>query len=218
MLNKIHYPKYLYDIWRGIVRRCLDIKCHAYNRYGGRGIILFKEWHPQSKLNPNSKEPNPGFIVFMDYILKFLGDRPSEIYSLDRINNDGHYEPGNLRWATPSEQNNNSRVNIKITYTGETKTLSEWCDIFGLNYSVINSRLRRDKNIPFDRLFSTSKLEQRRGKRGPYKKREKTNHIMTLAQKSGLSFDTVRSRLRRGWSIEDIINTPSKRKRNIQCD
>ena len=86
---------HLYQTWKGIKARCLRPNCREYKWYGARGISIFPEW-----------EKN--YPAFRDYILQNLGPRPPEL-SLDRINNDGNYEPGNLRWATRSEQIKNSR-------------------------------------------------------------------------------------------------------------
>jgi hypothetical protein len=75
-----------------MVDRCYNSKCKSYPRYGGRGITVCPQW-----LTKNGK----GFAAFWRYV----GDPPAEgDYSLDRIDNDGHYEPGNVRWATRSQQ------------------------------------------------------------------------------------------------------------------
>jgi hypothetical protein len=86
----------LYKALYSMKGRCFNKQNPEYSNYGGRGISVCEEW----KLN---------FIAFSDYISATLGPRPSSRHSLDRINNDGNYEPGNLRWATPSEQNSNRR-------------------------------------------------------------------------------------------------------------
>lgn len=80
--------------YRQMVRRCTEIGRPDGDRYIGRGISIAAEW-----LGPR------GFQRFLEHV----GERPSDRHSLDRINNDGHYEPGNVRWATASEQNRNTR-------------------------------------------------------------------------------------------------------------
>lgn len=92
----LYYEK-AYKIWTGIKSRCVNKKDAHYPNYGARGIAIFDEW-----LN------NP--VSFIEYVSQ-LENYGKDKYSLDRINNDGNYEPGNLRWATCSEQSHNTRVN-----------------------------------------------------------------------------------------------------------
>jgi hypothetical protein len=85
----------LYHVWCSMIQRCTNSKCKAYPDYGGRGIKVFDHWRD--------------FINYQNYILATLGERPSEHHSLDRIDNDGNYELGNMQWATRSEQMKNRR-------------------------------------------------------------------------------------------------------------
>lgn len=86
---------HLFGAWNTMKQRCSNTKCQKYQSYGGRGIIVCEEWK-------NS------FQAFYDYVSK-LPHFDEKGYSLDRINNDGNYEPGNVRWATTKDQNNNRR-------------------------------------------------------------------------------------------------------------
>lgn len=86
----------LYNCWRGIKDRCLSPRNPKYARYGGRGICLYPAWASD-------------FDAFETWINENLGPKP-EGHSLDRIDNDGNYEPGNLRWASPSIQGLNRSV------------------------------------------------------------------------------------------------------------
>lgn len=79
-----------------MVHRCTNKKVPFWSRYGGRGIAVYGPWESD-------------FQAFLDYIESDLGPKPTPAHTLDRIDNDGNYEPGNLRWATPSEQQLNRR-------------------------------------------------------------------------------------------------------------
>ncbi|KKN23830.1 hypothetical protein LCGC14_0900860, partial [marine sediment metagenome] len=94
--TRIGKKYYLYNVWSGMRERCFNIKLKCYNNYGGRGINVYKEWLKD-------------YVAFKDYILNNIGERP-EGYSLDRIDNDGNYEPGNLRWASRSDQQYNRGI------------------------------------------------------------------------------------------------------------
>jgi len=80
----------MYDTWSNMLQRCLNQKHHKYSIYGARGITVCVRWRR------------------FENFLSDMGERPSGT-SIDRINNDGNYEPGNCRWATPKEQRANQR-------------------------------------------------------------------------------------------------------------
>lgn len=86
----------LYNTWRGILNRCYNESRHNYKYYGGRGITVCDRWR-------NS----------MALFLEDIGDRPSPKHTLDRIDNDGNYEPGNIRWAEWHDQRMNQRQRAK---------------------------------------------------------------------------------------------------------
>jgi hypothetical protein len=90
---------YLYTTWKFVNARCCDTDCKDYQGYGGRGIDIHARWSERCLF---------GFENFAEYVQSTLGPRPKGC-TLDRINNDGHYEPGNLRWATAKEQSANRR-------------------------------------------------------------------------------------------------------------
>ena len=95
--SKVGHVTPTYSSWQHMKKRCLDPSWHNYRRYGGRGITICDRWLGRQ-----------GFVNF----LADLGEKPPDT-SLDRINNDGNYEPSNCRWATPKEQNNNRSLRIR---------------------------------------------------------------------------------------------------------
>jgi hypothetical protein len=96
------------ETYKHMRRRCLNKKDKNFHHYGGRGIEF-------------------RFDSFQHF-LSSVGRAPSPKHSIDRIDNNGHYEPGNVRWATSYQQGLNRRNNRRITLDGVTKTLEEWCN------------------------------------------------------------------------------------------
>lgn len=107
--------------------RCLNSRTRWYHRYGGRGITVCERW----QFGEGGKT---GFQCF----LEDMGPAPSPEHSLDRINNDGHYEPSNCRWATPLEQASNKENRLR--YRG--KLLKQWAEARGLNYATVVTRFK----------------------------------------------------------------------------
>jgi hypothetical protein len=115
-----------YQAWKAIKARCNNPKSKPYKGYGGRGIKLHEPW-------------NQSFQSFFDYI----GERPSKKHSIERINNNGNYEPGNVIWSIQKQQSNNRRSNKIISYKGESMTMSQWCDKLNLPYGRISKRISK---------------------------------------------------------------------------
>lgn len=122
-----------WNAWQNMIQRCTNKKFRQYKDYGGRGISVFPGW-----LGTN------GFSAF----LAEVGLRPSPAYTLDRKENDKNYEPGNVRWATRIEQNNNTSKNVWLTAHGQTRTLSQWSVVTGIAENTLRHRLRKLKWPP----------------------------------------------------------------------
>lgn len=107
----------LYRVWSGILQRTGNKKSRSYVNYGGRGITLADEFRD--------------YMKFREYILTYLGVRPSKRYTLDRIDNNKGYEPGNLRWATSQEQARNTRRTMWVVFDGKESKLLDVIDKHG---------------------------------------------------------------------------------------
>lgn len=112
-----------YKSWSSMLSRCHNKNLQAYKDYGGRGIKVCERW------------------MKFENFYEDMGPRP-EGTSLDRVENNGNYEPSNTRWGTREEQANNTRTNRYITYNGETKTLAQWADYYNINYGTLEHRIK----------------------------------------------------------------------------
>ena len=113
-----------YRAWKSMMGRCYNSKDAAYPRYGGRGIVVCKRWHT------------------FENFLADMKKRPTGL-SLDRLNNDGNYEPSNCEWRTEEKQQNNRRDNVMLTLHGKTLTAAQWSRERGIAASTIRGRLSK---------------------------------------------------------------------------
>ena len=120
--------------WKSMLERCTNPNSESYKNYGGRGISVAPEWSS------------------FEQFLADMGERP-EGTSLERKDNSKGYCKDNCQWATPKQQARNRRSNINITWKGETKTLTEWCEILNKPYMTIRTRIVKGWSI--DRAFTT---------------------------------------------------------------
>jgi hypothetical protein len=130
-----------YGIWSGMLDRALGRSGAAKKWYTDRGIGVCERWRQ-----------------FENFIAD-MGSRPSARHSLDRIDNDRGYEPGNCRWATPEEQQGNRRTCVRLTLNGETTHLAEWSRRLGVPDYMISARLK--KGVAFDRIAAEFGYEAR---------------------------------------------------------
>lgn len=115
-----------YRSWSHMINRCCNPRDIGYQDYGARGITVCESWK----------------ISFAQFF-KDVGPKPSPKHSIDRIDNMRGYEPGNVRWATATEQARNRRSNHRLTIDGVTLTAVEWAERIGVSMDVIHSRLHR---------------------------------------------------------------------------
>lgn len=123
MRNRTPTPEH--KCWSNMLSRCRNPKATGYPSYGGRGIVVCERWLD--------------FAAF----LEDMGTKPTPDHSIDRIDVNGNYEPGNCRWATETEQQRNKRSNRFLTACGETLTIMGWADKTGLDRRAIEKRLKR---------------------------------------------------------------------------
>ena len=110
--------------------RCQKVTSSDYINYGARGITVCNDWSE--------------YLSFYNWA---VSNGYSENLTIDRINNDGNYEPCNCRWVTLSQQNRNYRKNIFYSYGGETKCLKDWSNELGLKYNTVYMKIKRGKSI-----------------------------------------------------------------------
>ncbi len=113
----IKYYKLEYKSWEMMIQRCTNPNYTAYKSYGGRGITVCERW-----------------LTSFNNFYTDMGSRPNKDYSLDRINNNGNYEPGNCRWATRSQQSANQRPrnNVVVHLDGEILTVKQVSQKLGI--------------------------------------------------------------------------------------
>lgn len=183
-MKKRANPNILYYTWQNIKRRCLTPSNTHYHEYGERGITICDEWRDD-------------FEAFYNYVSK-LEHFGEDGYTLDRINNNGNYEPGNVRWATRKEQTRNRRSTIKVKYCGELISLKEAAERSGLNYDALRERYR--KGLREDELFAP--LFQR------FIFIEYGGEQVTLkeaARRAGIYYSTLLGRYKKGIRGEDLF-------------
>lgn len=130
-----------HNAWKSAKGRCYNQKNSMYKNYGARGITMCDEWKND-------------FSKFYEHV----GPRPSDKHSLDRIDNNRGYEPGNVRWANDFEQASNRRTNRKFTICCQTHHMREWARIFGSSYKLVHERLTY--GWPIEKALSPVKYDQ----------------------------------------------------------
>lgn len=118
-----------YPIWLAMRQRCNNQNNKKYPRYGGRGIKICQRWND--------------FWLF----LKDMSQRPSSDYSIERVNNDGNYEPDNCIWKLKNQQQWNTSKTTFLTYKGVTKSLGEWAYDIGIPSRTLYHRLYRGRTL-----------------------------------------------------------------------
>lgn len=119
-----------YSIWNAMIQRCYNCNTNSFNNYIARDIIVCDRWRHS-----------------FENFYADMGPRPSDQHSIDRMNNDGNYEPSNCRWATRTEQNNNTRSNVFYYYKDKEYTVLQLAVEFNIKLSTLKARLNRGWSI-----------------------------------------------------------------------
>lgn len=133
----------IYYIHAQMKNRCFNPKARSYPPYGGRGITVCQEW-------------KDSFVAFREWA---LSNGYEEGLSIDRIENDGNYEPGNCRWIPMIEQAKNTRQTRYVIYQGEKIPIREAAKRSGVSHQKLRSRLRNE--CPEEELFLTSNRKRK---------------------------------------------------------
>lgn len=206
--NRLHSKR------ASLIKRCYDPEDPRFESYALRGITVCSEWLASSE----------AFLAWAES----SGYTGTE--SLDRIDNNGNYEPENCHWITNALQARNRRDTVLWTYQGESKTVPEWAEIFKITKTSLYQRLgrgwsfedsvtlppgTRNPNKLAGRPEERYKLKYDNGRVVKAKKSSvfytlngETKHLTEWAQDLGVSAATIYYRLKRGWSLEEALTIP----------
>jgi hypothetical protein len=173
-----------YHVWESIKQRCTNPENPAYKDYGARGITICQEWFDS-------------FEKFLEHV----GNRPTPKHSIDRIENNLSYQPGNVKWSTKKEQQNNRRNSLKATINGETKHISEWAEIYKIKFTTVVHRIKVQGMEPLAALTTpdqNSKYATINGETKPIKE------WLSIYKNSST---TYYRRINSGWDLIQAITT-----------
>lgn len=176
--------------WNAIKNRCYNEKDKSFPDYGGRGIKVFAGW-----------------LTSYASFLAYMGRRPSTEHSIERINNNGDYEPGNVKWATHVEQCNNKRSSRFLDFNGKRQTVALWAREIGVHQSIILARLK--KGWSNEQSLTTPVLPHHRFVE--FKGARRT--LSDWARVLGLPYKALHTRIQTsGWPIEKAFTEPLRRR------
>lgn len=192
----------LHHTWQCMVDRCTNPNSQEADGYINRGIKVCDEWLNSFEAFAEWAEANG-----------FREDAKRGDNTLDRIDNNGNYEPSNCRWTDMKVQGRNRRNNVVIECDGESHCLSEWAEILGEPYAKLASRHRRGWS-PYQILYGRKMVISKDTCRNRASNRlltykGETHCAIEWAEILGINVNTIRGRLHRGWSDERTLGTPT---------
>jgi len=181
-----------YVSWHSMKARCYNPNVENYHRYGGRGIAVCHRWR-------NS------FVNF----LEDMGTKPFPEATIHRIDNDGNYELDNCKWASSEEQGLYTSTTRRITYNGETMSLKGWARKLGIDDTTLGRRLASGWTI--ENTLTTPPLPRdMTGGAQLITHDGITLSIRGWSRRVGISAMTLARRLKKGWSTEKALTTPTR--------
>lgn len=187
-----------YHVWQSMKRRCHNPSDKSFPRYGGRGIKVCDEWRND-------------FQTFYDYVnkLEHFGEAG---YTLDRTNNDGDYEPGNVCWSDAKTQARNRRSNVIVEYHGERMTVTEAAKKSGIHPSCLFERVgcnRKGRDIFRPSGQNAKYVVEANGKAYTFKE---------IAAIAGLSLGAIYKRYEAGKRGEELFKSSQRRGNQSDCE
>lgn len=186
--SKCRKYKLLYQVWSEMKRRCNNKKSISFINYGARGISVCSEWEND----------------FNKFLCWSLTNGYNIGLSIDRIENNGNYEPTNCKWSTCTEQSNNTRQNRHLQFHGKVKTLTEWAKELKMSEKLISERLHVYGWSVY-KTFTTK--EDTRFNMISFNGEEKP--LTVWAKEIGISHSCLIKRMKMGWDLEKILSIPS---------
>ena len=187
-----------------LLHRCYHSSARDYPYYGGRGITVCRRWRGS-----------------LTHFINDVGPRPFQNHSLDRIDNNGPYSPGNCRWATRSQQQRNSRANHYLTFKGRTRCLTAWIGRpeipqgltrIGLTNRICTLGWSVEQALTEPVRRHTPRLLTFRGHTMESGRWAREAAVETL----GLSRQVIYDRyFKSGWSAERALTVPPRRRRTV---
>lgn len=174
-----------YGVWASMLSRCTNPNQDNYARYGGNGISVDQSW-----------------ACSFEAFYNDMGPRPSPEHSIERIDNEMGYKPGNCRWATRLEQANNKSNNVRHVFEGNALTLPEIARQINMNPSALASRV-----CQYGMSLSDAVKQPKRGT-GVIEFNGRSQTLSQWAKEIGVTYKVLHNRIyTRGWSIERALTT-----------
>lgn len=168
--------------------RCLNPNNPRSKYYGQRGITVCERW-----------------MRFTDFATD-VGEPPSSEYQLDRIDNEGHYAPGNVRWVTPAQNNMNTRANVFLSHDGRRMTITEWERVRGWKKGTLKRRIQRGWSVR-EALDTSIEPDP------TYTFNGETHNLSQWARILNVEHSMLMGRIIHGWPLERVFGQARRNRR-----